>query len=241
MNYVWLLCLKWDYWKLHFFVSMVFPFSGLETRSSLQKTTTPHQHNAKKLQDEAEAHQELLHFQNAYPSDPRAFFSTRRARQVGTSVLQRLRTKFPSREREWVMWVASVYCTGVQKRVRKKKVWIGFHVVNVVGCFFFEFWKYTGLPRQETKKSERIVVPSHGNFPGALGWCDHLSSWQENGRSEPTQVERLSDFLAFTRFPTTWSWDSCSGSVEIGWKWNENCLFLSSMLQSCWLMSKVDW
>lgn len=45
MNYVWLLCLKWDYWKLHVFFSMVFPFSGL-SRSSLQKNT-PHQHNAK--------------------------------------------------------------------------------------------------------------------------------------------------------------------------------------------------
>eukprot|EP00438_Fugacium_kawagutii_P006971 Skav222786 [mRNA] locus=scaffold1254:40855:52469:+ [translate_table: standard] len=43
---------------------------------------------------------ELIHFQNAYPSDPRAFFSTRRARQVGTSVLQRLRTKFQSQERD---------------------------------------------------------------------------------------------------------------------------------------------
>jgi len=59
------------------------------------------QFRAKAVFDEAEAHQELLHFQNAYPSDPRAFFSTRRARQVGTSVLQRLRTKFPARE----LWV----------------------------------------------------------------------------------------------------------------------------------------
>lgn len=50
--------------------------------------------------DESEAHRELIHFQNAYPSDPRAFFSTRRARQVGTSVLQRLRTKFQSQERD---------------------------------------------------------------------------------------------------------------------------------------------
>lgn len=160
MNYVWLLCLKWDYWKLHFFVSMVFPFSGLETRSSLQKTTTPHQHNAKKLQDEAEAHQELLHFQNAYPSDPRAFFSTRRARQVGTSVLQRLRTKFPSREREWVMWVASVYCTGVQKRVRKKKVWIVFMLSMLLVVFFWTLKIHRSAPSRNKEKWENCRAKS---------------------------------------------------------------------------------
>lgn len=58
-------------------------------------------------EDEAEAHRELIHFQNAYPSDPRAFFSNKRARQVGTSVLQRLRTKFSSQDRiedMWLLW-----------------------------------------------------------------------------------------------------------------------------------------
>ena len=100
-----------------FFFSMVFPFSGLSRSSVQKKHTTPTQ--CQKLQDEAEAHQELLHFQNAYPSDPRAFFSTRRARQVGTSVLQRLRTKFPARERDLIG--VGVYCTGVPKRVRQKE------------------------------------------------------------------------------------------------------------------------
>lgn len=56
------------------------------------------QFRAKAVSDEAEAHRELIHFQNAYPSDPRAFFSNKRARQVGTSVLQRLRTKFSSQD-----------------------------------------------------------------------------------------------------------------------------------------------
>ena len=94
-----------------------FSFLGSLQKFSPKKHTTPTQ--CQKLQDEAEAHQELLHFQNAYPSDPRAFFSTRRARQVGTSVLQRLRTKFPARERDLID--VGVYCTGVPKRVRQKE------------------------------------------------------------------------------------------------------------------------
>ncbi|CAK9051825.1 unnamed protein product [Durusdinium trenchii] len=60
------------------------------------------QFRAKAVIDENEAHRELLHFQNAYPSDPRAFFSTKRGREVGTSVLQRLRTKFAIPE----LWVS---------------------------------------------------------------------------------------------------------------------------------------
>ena len=59
------------------------------------------QFRAKAVSDDAEAHQELLHFQNSYPSDPRSFFSTKHARQVSTSVLMRLRTEFSSNE----LWV----------------------------------------------------------------------------------------------------------------------------------------
>lgn len=194
MNYVWLLCLKWDYWKLHFFVSMVFPFSGLETRSSLQKTTTPHQHNAKKLQDEAEAHQELLHFQNAYPSDPRAFFSTRRARQVGTSVLQRLRTKFPSREREWVMWVASVYCTGVQKKGPKKEGLNCFHVVNVVGCFFLNFENTQVCPVKKQRKVRKLSCQVMETFQEL--WVD-VTTFRAGKRTGDPNRPKLNDFLIF--------------------------------------------
>ncbi|CAE7520164.1 unnamed protein product, partial [Symbiodinium necroappetens] len=59
------------------------------------------QFRAKAVSDDAEAHQELLHFQNSYPSDPRSFFSAKHAREVSTSVLLRLRTEFPSNE----LWV----------------------------------------------------------------------------------------------------------------------------------------
>lgn len=199
-----------------FFVSMVFPFSGLETRSSLQKTTTPHQHNASGWSRSASgiaSFPKCLSFRSTC-----VFFDPKG--QTG----RHLRPSTPENQ----IPIAGAGVSDVSgecllyrctKKGPKKEGLNCFHVVNVVGRFFLEFWKYTGLPRRETKKSEKIVVPSHGKFPGALGRCDHLSSWQKNGRSEPTQVERLSDFLAFTRFPTTWSWDSCSGSVEMKMEW----------------------
>lgn len=175
------------------FLSPWFFLSGLETRSSLQKTTTPHQHNAKKLQDEAEAHQELLHFQNAYPSDPRAFFSTRRARQVGTSVLQRLRTKFPSREREWVMWVASVYCTGVQKRVQKKKVWIVF-MLSMLLVFFFNVENTQVCPVKKQRKVRKLSCQVMETFQEL--WVD-VTTFRAGKRTGDPNRPKLNDFLIF--------------------------------------------
>lgn len=57
------------------------------------------------------AHQELLHFQNAYPSDPRAFFATKRNRDVATAVLSRLRSHFRCEG----LWVTAT-CSRVGKR-----------------------------------------------------------------------------------------------------------------------------
>ena len=61
------------------------------------------QFRAKAVRDEDEAHQELLHFQNAYPSDVRAFFSSKRSREVATAVLLRLRSHF----RQEGLWVSN--------------------------------------------------------------------------------------------------------------------------------------
>ena len=69
------------------------------------------QFRAKAVVDDSEAHLELLHFQNSYPSDPRSFFSTKHARQVSTSVLTRLRTEYASSD----LWVG-VQTSRVGKR-----------------------------------------------------------------------------------------------------------------------------
>ena len=240
----WTMCgcfvLSGDYWKLHFFCLHGFSFLGSgDQKFSPKNNHTPHQHNAKKLQDEAEAHQELLHFQNAYPSDPRAFFFDPKG-QTG----RHLRPSTPENQIPLagagvsdVSGECLLYrCT---KKGPKKEGLNWFSCCQCCWLFFFWILKiHRSAPSRNKEKWENCRAKSWKTFQEL--WVDvtHLSSWQENGRSEPTQVERLSDFLAFTRFPTTWSWDSCSGSLEIGWKWNENCLFLSSMLQSCWLMSK---
>ncbi|CAJ1374721.1 unnamed protein product [Effrenium voratum] len=62
------------------------------------------QFRAKVVADEAEAHQELMHFQNCYVSDPRAFFSGKRSRATATAVLARLRGRFTAAE----LWVPIV-------------------------------------------------------------------------------------------------------------------------------------
>ncbi len=141
------------------FFSIIF---HLSSHASLQKHTTILPNPSNPFKDEAEAHQELLHFQNAYPSDPRAFFSTRRARQVGTSVLQRLRTKFPAQERV---------------RVKHASAWVSIKGYQALkkGSFFFVsllkssllliFSYFFGIENKAdtlspTKKTGRIVVES---------------------------------------------------------------------------------
>lgn len=144
-------------------------------------------------EDEAEAHRELIHFQNAYPSDPRAFFSNKRARQVGTSVLQRLRTKFSSQDRIEDMWL--LWFKNFQRPIE-------------------EFEELTArisvkhVKRPETTSVKICQAPDSaiaaitGNRAGFVDGCDYISFWKENWGSQQAKVERFSDLLASSRFAT---------------------------------------
>ena len=146
-------------------------------------------------EDEAEAHRELIHFQNAYPSDPRAFFSNKRARQVGTSVLQRLRTKFSSQDRIEDMWLLCF--KNFQRPIE-------------------EFEELTArISVKHVKRPETTPVKICQDLLGApdpaklricragfVDGCDYISFWKENWGSQQAKVERFSDLLASSRFAT---------------------------------------
>ena len=48
------------------------------------------QFRAKVVQTEVDAHEELLHYQNSYPADPRSFFSTTHENRFAAALLERL-------------------------------------------------------------------------------------------------------------------------------------------------------
>ena len=101
------------------------------------------QFRAKAVSDDAEAHLELKHFQNIYPSDPRSFFSSRQAREVSTSVLARLRTEFTSHD----LWVP-VQTSRTGKRCGDP------HRPKLNDFLVFWFLQDSGLLREDIREAQ---------------------------------------------------------------------------------------
>jgi len=61
------------------------------------------QYRAKVVQSEAQAYEELQHFQRSYPSDPRSFFRSRAAARCATAVVTKLKADHPTAVREMLL------------------------------------------------------------------------------------------------------------------------------------------
>ena len=76
------------------------------------------QFRAKTVRSEAEAAQELFHFQDAFPADDRAFFASSLHRAVATHVLDGLKARYPVRE----LWAVPSLSRRRQQLLQRRRV-----------------------------------------------------------------------------------------------------------------------